>query len=477
MLKIPAYLFFVWVTFAAACAQTTELDPDGQTHWMTHCDEDDDCGGLSCICGACTETCESDDACSVQGEGRAVCAVADDVLDADACGGQPGEVRACAPACDRTSDCRAVSDDLVCSNEGACVRGSTGAPELTDPIDGGGSVAAAPVALTCVDGSELTGTGDYEIVGTDIFYKFVVAPDGAIYVTVGGSGIGRIMRIDESGTSIITPELDHIENLLIDGDQLIVADVDGDNAEITIATIDRTTEEVTILARQDGFNVPGLAADTEYIYWTTDRDQFRSTVWRSPRVPDQSEMIGEIAGGSFGSSLTAVGEQLFLLGYPSEGVYPELFRLDKTGTSGVSGPVGDAPAGGMWGMVSDGETLFFLLHRETGRVNTDAGRGSRIARASADMVESETLFELDADQQALLGGQLDDTYVYWMGLKSPDYVDVFSVWRGRKDGSGAPEQLATLDTWVIGMRPENGAVYWISRCESGNSNLVKIPAP
>lgn len=470
-MKLFVCRFSLLVSLACGCAQTTALEVDGQTHWMTQCDEDADCGDLECICGTCTEACELDDAdsCSTPG---AVCALAANALDAAACTREPSEVYACVPACDRTSDCHAVASELICTDEGACVLSSIGAPELPDPVDGeGDSVASTAVELRCGDAEELTGTGTYEIAQYGTLRELAIAADGTIYATAGtSSALAQVMRINGSSTSVIAPELEHVVKLLIDGDQLLVAN--ADNTEITIAAIDRATEEVIVLARQSASNVPGLAADADYVYWTTEPSPYHSLVWRSPRVPGESEVIGEISGRVLDVSLAAVGDQLFLLAYPSDGASSQLFRIEKAGTIGVTSPIGEAPEG-LWDMASDGENLFFLLLKDA-----EDGRAHSIVRMSPDMQDSASLFAFSSDQGIWLGRSLDAEYVYWtsMARRYDGGLELHSVWRGRKDGSAGPERLATIDTFATPVYPAGDSIYWASRCPYGGpANLVKVP--
>lgn len=48
---------------AASCGQTETAGGDSNTHWLERCDSEDDCGGLSCLCGVCTEACAGDENC------------------------------------------------------------------------------------------------------------------------------------------------------------------------------------------------------------------------------------------------------------------------------------------------------------------------------------------------------------------------------------------------------------------------------
>lgn len=89
----------------------TSQGPDTSTHWLSSCEEDDDCGSLSCVCGVCTRKCDDTVACSGLGE-SAVCA------EVSECNG--GQV--CATTCDggaclgRSNFERDVSSDTTGEN-------------------------------------------------------------------------------------------------------------------------------------------------------------------------------------------------------------------------------------------------------------------------------------------------------------------------------------------------------------------------
>jgi hypothetical protein len=60
--------FMVAVLACFAGLACTESKPgpqaNGQTHWLSRCTSDDDCGGLECVCGVCTRTCTETTDCS-----------------------------------------------------------------------------------------------------------------------------------------------------------------------------------------------------------------------------------------------------------------------------------------------------------------------------------------------------------------------------------------------------------------------------
>jgi hypothetical protein len=63
----------VLASVAAGCGgQSSGGGTDTNTNWLRHCDEDADCGALSCLCNVCTASCESDGECMGRG-GEATC--------------------------------------------------------------------------------------------------------------------------------------------------------------------------------------------------------------------------------------------------------------------------------------------------------------------------------------------------------------------------------------------------------------------
>lgn len=51
-------------TFGTGCGTNGEPRTGGQTNWLRACQADAECGNLKCLCGACTQTCDTDASCS-----------------------------------------------------------------------------------------------------------------------------------------------------------------------------------------------------------------------------------------------------------------------------------------------------------------------------------------------------------------------------------------------------------------------------
>ncbi len=98
-----------------SCTQSHDTRVDGQTHFLTQCDEDGDCGGLDCICGVCTKTCASAAGCEELGEGVSCLEPAE--LGARECGtgkGEPVDQSVCDATCTEDSGCNSLGDAHAC---------------------------------------------------------------------------------------------------------------------------------------------------------------------------------------------------------------------------------------------------------------------------------------------------------------------------------------------------------------------------
>jgi hypothetical protein len=118
-------MFLVALALPLGC-ETTET-AHKNTNWLVACKSSADCGGASCICGICTVSCSTADACS---ESSGICASS--FAATTQCSGEanPG---ICMASCSQESDCDAASTCVA----GACVT-------RRDP-----SCPAHPGALAC----------------------------------------------------------------------------------------------------------------------------------------------------------------------------------------------------------------------------------------------------------------------------------------------------------------------------------------
>jgi O-glycosyl hydrolase len=81
-----------------ACSPSKGPEVGSQTNWLLACDSSDDCGGLECLCGACTTACENDEACADLA--GASCVPSNDDGSIALCGGKAAEDSLCLVRCE-----------------------------------------------------------------------------------------------------------------------------------------------------------------------------------------------------------------------------------------------------------------------------------------------------------------------------------------------------------------------------------------
>lgn len=85
----------VWVTALAGCGARTQEHFDSQSHWLS-CEDDAQCGELSCQCSVCTSSCETDADCwALMGHGNVRCQGAASLE----CSSAPSSAKICVPDC------------------------------------------------------------------------------------------------------------------------------------------------------------------------------------------------------------------------------------------------------------------------------------------------------------------------------------------------------------------------------------------
>lgn len=145
----------LWLSFACvalgACAKTsTSSGGSSETHFLMSCDAD--CGaGLECVCGVCTEPCDSNDACAALND-AASCQAA-----ANGC----GSAMTCDVECNENDDCSALSTEYACDN-GRCRMPEappTDAPDSGPPPSVPESCLPHAVALYLADNESLPSCG------------------------------------------------------------------------------------------------------------------------------------------------------------------------------------------------------------------------------------------------------------------------------------------------------------------------------
>ena len=95
------WLLAAGVGLAISCGPEGGPRTDSQTNWYRVCGSNADCGGLACLCGICTRSCENDAGCDGLGEASCV----QDSIAVAVCGGRtPPSAGLCLSTCD-DSDC------------------------------------------------------------------------------------------------------------------------------------------------------------------------------------------------------------------------------------------------------------------------------------------------------------------------------------------------------------------------------------
>lgn len=105
-----------------ACPDNQEPGPQvgGDSHFLTGCSSDADCGDhLSCICSTCTHSCDDDDACQVFDPAMHCASDQDEGMEA-MCGVLDTPVTLCVVTCGNDADCADVVDGGECFH-GLCV--------------------------------------------------------------------------------------------------------------------------------------------------------------------------------------------------------------------------------------------------------------------------------------------------------------------------------------------------------------------
>jgi glucuronoarabinoxylan endo-1,4-beta-xylanase len=94
-----AIMLVVAVTLAVACSPAKNGPQTGsQTNWLRLCDAADDCGGLECLCGTCTASCDDTAACGDLA--GAVCVASSHEGSIALCGSPANAQSLCLPQCE-----------------------------------------------------------------------------------------------------------------------------------------------------------------------------------------------------------------------------------------------------------------------------------------------------------------------------------------------------------------------------------------
>ncbi len=110
-------LFAFLGSIAVGCEPEPGPRTDSQTNWLRACDQDAECGELSCLCGVCSRDCEGDPECDDLG--GSTCVAEQERGSIAACGGQkPPAAGLCLPRC----------------VEGSCAEGQMCVAGLCSPV-------------------------------------------------------------------------------------------------------------------------------------------------------------------------------------------------------------------------------------------------------------------------------------------------------------------------------------------------------
>jgi hypothetical protein len=147
----------LWYQAVAGCGRARSEDTGSETHWLTTCAADLDCGSGSCECGVCSRGCQTETDCAALSVPGVQC------LELAVCGGvseaaaSPG---VCLLPCAADIDCSALSEDASCRSGRCALRGTASiglapeAPAALEPEDlRAPAPDATPVPSLC-DGSD-----------------------------------------------------------------------------------------------------------------------------------------------------------------------------------------------------------------------------------------------------------------------------------------------------------------------------------
>lgn len=451
------------VLLGAACAQTTEEPSDGQTHWMTRCEADGDCGELECICGMCTLRCVAGDACAVE-ESEGACVAASSVPDADACSGASAdEVRICAPS------------------------------EPTVPRD--------PIALDC--GETLEESDQFEIVYSDRqldtlaaeskLKAFTVTEDETLFVATyedDGDGdtvdLGSLYRIRDDGAFEKLSSID-VDVLEPAGADLLVAAHNLNRDTTIIARIDSKTGELVVLNSEPPSEPLGpygysrwpssIAFDDRWVYWAAQvgRDGLDDTgptsqIWRTPHEPGQAEMLVELDPNLVKNALKRVGSSLIFARNSDEGAQLLGLELGTSVPETLLAPVASGATTRIRSVDYDGAEVLLSMYE----VRNDSAEGLRFTSLDLSSGTMTTLLAPHSGNDLTWRGD----YLFWIAAGETD-ADSDVLFRGMKSKDGAVETIGTAHSAAVSGPPivvTSSNIYWAVTCHPSYDTkyIVKI---
>lgn len=200
---------FALLLALCACSSTrVENGTDSTTHWLKRCDSASQCGGLSCLCGVCNTSCNSDQECHGL-DSTAVCTPA-----ADSCGESE---RSCAMGPSHASG----GDVMQMGTKDLDANASTSADAAAGPdaaasvppdasIQGTGRDAAVDAGVDSADGDvelqspepsgaallDRPSVGDYTCTVSRPVSTLPIAPQSASAAVAQLDGVGHVFWIE-----------------------------------------------------------------------------------------------------------------------------------------------------------------------------------------------------------------------------------------------------------------------------------------
>lgn len=168
MTKFQSFLFpTVFCALACGAETATDTPLDSQTHWLTPCDGDSECGEYSCLCGVCAKECSRASDCD--GTPGDTCVGPDEPSVSALCR-EVATVSVCLARCDEDDDCgndeRCEASECIPERSGSTPEpngsAGTGQGGETNEQDGGAggtSSGGEPAAGGSGEGGMASSTG------------------------------------------------------------------------------------------------------------------------------------------------------------------------------------------------------------------------------------------------------------------------------------------------------------------------------
>jgi hypothetical protein len=491
----------------AGCAESRAASVDGQSHWLRSCQSSAECGDLECICGVCTTACASDDACHGAWN-DAVCSSAALLPQPESCERSAASISVCVAGCKTDADCGHLADGLACgagvcgpiarvnagSVDGGADHGAVGlggGGSSAPPGGGSGGTGAAHVFT----GPTLPGVTRLECAGlpsekwppgAELVYSFVNAVDlivdgTTVYGTESSFPNARVWRFSEPAGSVqtlmdLTPEPPGF--MAVAGGELVYTDGPGSDDVISKVALSGG-DAVPLVSMAMGVQTQALpvqaaalVADGSSIYWLAYGGEVpsnTSAVMRTDHESGETVMVASASGTQPAwKGLLIHRDAIYfgvLLNQVTGADQTQWYRVPKDG-SDVARPFG--ALGGISFMVSDGTDMFAALVTTVDEIGNTKDKGG-IARMNLEDGTYEMLFP---DPEAMFGLiAVDADNVYWAS-GAHDETDM-NLWRGAKDGSGAPASLAHGWTGMGELALTPTAAYWTIGCDAA-THLLRI---